>query len=130
MIFDLYETEEKKIESRSYFPYRRVFSEALGAVCKSLGKRIPKRSAGILAEQLPKWPPFPEANLSLQRLASKYQLGILSNVDNDLLSGTLQSFPVSFDIIVTAEKIKSYKPNPNIGLRPGLSRRTRLASCG
>jgi 2-haloalkanoic acid dehalogenase type II len=112
LVFDLYEKEEKKIESGSYVPYRSVLAEALSATGRSMGKTIPEESARILAEQLPKWLPFPDTNPSLQRLASRYRLGILSNVDNDLLSGTLQNFPVSFDILVTAEKIRSYKPKP------------------
>jgi FMN phosphatase YigB (HAD superfamily) len=37
-------------------------------------------------------------------------LGILSNVDNDLLAGTLKQFTVPFDLVVAAERVKSYKP--------------------
>ena len=37
-------------------------------------------------------------------------LGILSNVDDDLLSATRQHFTVDFDIIITAQQVSSYKP--------------------
>lgn len=111
-IFDLYKEEEKQIELRSYRPYRQVLTQALSTAARDLGKKIPKESASILAEQLPQWRPFPDANPALERLAKKYKLGILSNVDNDLLSGTLKNFTVAFDILVTAEKVRSYKPRP------------------
>ncbi len=39
-----------------------------------------------------------------------YQLGILSNIDEDLLAQTQEHFTVEFDLIVTAERVRSYKP--------------------
>jgi 2-haloalkanoic acid dehalogenase type II len=112
LIFDLYEEEEKRIEKFSYRPYRRVLAEALSTAANKIGKRTSEVSYDILADQLPKWRPFPDTNPALQRLAMKYKLGILSNVDNDLLSGTLKNFVVSFDFLVTAENVRSYKPRP------------------
>ena len=40
----------------------------------------------------------------------RYALGILSNVDDDLLAGTLRRLTVDFELIVTAEQVRSYKP--------------------
>jgi len=37
-------------------------------------------------------------------------VGILSNVDNDLLVGTIKHFTIHFEIKVTAENVRSYKP--------------------
>src|SRR6266571_773936 len=39
-----------------------------------------------------------------------YRLGILSNVDNNSLSGTLGQFFVPFDVLLTAQDVGSYKP--------------------
>ena len=39
-----------------------------------------------------------------------FSLGILSNVDDALLDATRQHFPVHFDVLVTAEQVRSYKP--------------------
>jgi len=110
-VFDLYEEEEKRIESlKPYKSYRTVLSEAASAAARRLGKNIPKELSTLLAEQLPGWDPFPDTNPALERLASKYKLGILSNVDNDLLTGTLKHFNIPFDLVVTAERVRSYKP--------------------
>ncbi len=66
---------------------------------------------GFLAESLPLWIPFPDTNAALERLfRAGYQLGILSNVDDDLLAGTRKHFTVPFDLIVTAQQVGSYKP--------------------
>lgn len=40
------------------------------------------------------------------------RLGILSNVDDDLLDGTRRQLEVPFDPVVTAAQVRSYKPAP------------------
>jgi 2-haloalkanoic acid dehalogenase type II len=109
-IFELYQEEEKRIERLSYRPYRRVLAEALTAAADKIGKPIPVDASDLLAERLPTWLPFPDTNPALEILAQTNRLGILSNVDNDLLEGTLRQFTVPFDVIVTAEQVRSYKP--------------------
>jgi 2-haloalkanoic acid dehalogenase type II len=110
-VFDLYEEEEKRIEAlQPYRSYRTVLSEAASTAARRFGKFIPKELSTILAEQLPRWDPFPDTNPALERLTRKYRLGILSNVDDDLLTGTLKHFTIPFDFVVTAERVKSYKP--------------------
>ena len=71
---------------------------------------LPESKASFLAEDLPKWIPFPDTNPALATLAKEHKLGILSNVDNDLLSRTLNHFGTRFDILVTAQNVGSYKP--------------------
>jgi len=39
-----------------------------------------------------------------------HRLGILSNVDDELLAATRRHLTVSFDLVVTAEQVRSYKP--------------------
>ena len=43
-----------------------------------------------------------------------YRLGILSNVDDDLLAGSRRHFTATFDptLIITAQQVRSYKPAP------------------
>jgi 2-haloalkanoic acid dehalogenase type II len=59
---------------------------------------------------LPTWRPFPDTNPALEKLARNHKLGILSNVDDDLLEGTLKHLTIPFDILITAERVRSYKP--------------------
>jgi len=110
-LFELYQEEEKKIERQMpYRKYREVLAMAASAAARRFGKNIPEKQSSTLAEQLPNWEPFPDTNPALERLATEYTLGILSNVDDDLLTGTLKHFTAPFDLIVTAERVRSYKP--------------------
>jgi len=59
---------------------------------------------------LPGWPAFGDTNEALRRLKSKYRLGVLSNIDSDLFAGTVKTFDVDFDFVITAQDVQSYKP--------------------
>ncbi len=110
-LFDLYQEEEKRIEGEMpYRKYREVLALAASSAARKFGRNIPEKLSSILAEQLPSWSPFPDTNPALERLATEYTLGILSNIDDDLLAGTLKHLTVPFDLVVTAERVRSYKP--------------------
>ena len=110
-IFDAYEKIEAQVEAERYRSYRAVLTESTRRVARQLGWALPEARAGFLAESLPFWIPFPDTNAALERLfRAGYQLGILSNVDDDLLAGTRKHFTVPFDLIVTAQQVGSYKP--------------------
>ena len=109
----LYETEEARIENEQpHRLYREVLSETTEAIARKIGWNLPDADASFLAEALPRWTPFPDTNPALERLARKYALGILSNVDDNLLARTLKHLKPRFEILVTAENVKSYKPKP------------------
>lgn len=105
-----YSAEEPKVESRAYLSYREVLTETARLVGSRLGWNISSERASFLARSLPEWKPFADTNVALERLARKFKLGILSNIDDDLLTGTRRHFTVQFDLIVTAQQVRSYKP--------------------
>lgn len=109
-IIAAYSAEEPKVESESYLSYREVLRETARLVGSRLGWNISSERAGFLARSLPEWKPFADTNAALERLARKFQLGILSNIDDDLLAGTRRHFTIQFDLIVTAQQVRSYKP--------------------
>ena len=109
-IITAYGIEEPGVESEAYRSYRDVLSETACRVATRLGWALARERASFLANSLQDWKPFPDANPALERLARRFQLGILSNVDDDLLTGTRLHFTVRFDLIVTAQQVKSYKP--------------------
>jgi 2-haloacid dehalogenase/putative hydrolase of the HAD superfamily len=110
-VFDSYEKIEASVEAERYRSYRDVLTESTRRVARQLGWALPEARAGFLAESLPFWIPFTDTNAALERLfRAGYQLGILSNVDDDLLAGTRKHFTVPFDLIVTAQQVGSYKP--------------------
>ncbi|HYP26644.1 MAG TPA: HAD family hydrolase [Blastocatellia bacterium] len=109
-IIEAYMEAEASVESGPYVPYREVLARSAVRVAERLGWDLRPERARFLPDSLPDWQPFPDTNAALERLARRHRLGILSNVDDELLGGTLRHLRVSFDLIVTAEQVKSYKP--------------------
>lgn len=105
-----YHATEHVVEQH-YRPYREVLAETATRVAHALGWTLTRERAGFLAASLPSWKPFPKTNAALKRLRDAgISLGILSNIDDDLLAETRKHFDVDFDLIVTAQQVRSYKP--------------------
>jgi 2-haloalkanoic acid dehalogenase type II len=98
-------------EAGSYRLYRDVLASSAVCAAAQLGWELPMDRGGFLAASLPHWAPFPDTNAALARLSTRYLLGLLSNVDDDLLAATRRHFPVDWDLVVTAEQVRSYKPS-------------------
>ena len=100
-------------EAEAYRSYREILTEAAMRAGAHLGWTLGRARAAFFPESLPAWKPFPDTNDALERLSDAgYALGILSNVDEDLLAGTRRHLAVSFSLLVTAQQVRSYKPNP------------------
>lgn len=109
-LFRAYVPTETAMEVGPYQSYRQILSAVTERVAEQFGVELPAEPAGLLAEKLPDWPPFPDTNEALTRLQQRYRLGVLSNVDRDLFAGTARYFDVTFDFVVTAEDVRAYKP--------------------
>jgi 2-haloacid dehalogenase/putative hydrolase of the HAD superfamily len=108
-----YAAAEPAVERERYLFYRDVLTESALRVAQALRWSLSPERARFLAKSLPNWTPFADTNPALERLrAAGYRLGILSNVDDDLLAATRRHFTVDFDLIITAEQVHSYKPAP------------------
>src|SRR5207245_1203667 len=128
-----YHEVEPDVEASRYRPYREVLSETALSVAGQLGWKLSKDRATFLADSLPDWRPFPDVNPALVELVGAgNRLGILSNVDDDLLGETRRHFPVAFDVIVTAQQVRSDRHRfparqlqPDAAGRPQCDRRER-----
>jgi 2-haloalkanoic acid dehalogenase type II len=106
-----YASIEPDVERERFQLYRDILTETATRVAGAVGWPITARQAAFLPASLASWKPFPDTNPALERLrAAGYELGILSNTDEDLLSATRRHFTVEFDLIVTAQQVRSYKP--------------------
>jgi 2-haloacid dehalogenase/putative hydrolase of the HAD superfamily len=100
-------------EAGEYRSYREILTEAAMRAGGHLGWTLSRARAAFFPESLPNWKPFPDTNDALERLSNAgYALGILSNVDDDLLAGTRRHLAVHFSLLVTAQQVRSYKPAP------------------
>ncbi|MDP9360642.1 MAG: HAD family hydrolase [Acidobacteriota bacterium] len=106
-----YANTERRVEWEGYRSYREVLQQTATRVANALGWPLAYEAAGFLGESLPSWQPFPDTNPALERLAAAgYRLGILSNIDDDLIAATRKHFHVGFDLVITAQQVRSYKP--------------------
>ena len=108
-----YELIEPIVEREHFRPYKDVLTDAAARVAHALGWPLDFERGTFLVSSLAMWKPFPDTNAALERLrGAGYKLGILSNVDDDLLTATRRRFTVDFDLIITAQQVRSYKPAP------------------
>jgi 2-haloacid dehalogenase/putative hydrolase of the HAD superfamily len=107
----IYNEVEPQIQAAGFRPYRAVLAETAQRVAEYVGWEMSAEAAREFAASLPNWPPFADTDAALSQLAAAgYTLGILSNVDDDLLEGTLRHFSAPIELIVTAQQVRSYKP--------------------
>jgi 2-haloacid dehalogenase len=102
----------REIEGGSYELYAEVLRRTAIEVAKRLDWALEPSRSGFLPDSVQRWKPFRETNIQLAKLAKKYQLGLLSNVDDKLLGQTRRHIPTDFDLVVTAQQVRSYKPDP------------------
>jgi len=108
---EVYAEQEVQVEKEGFRKYREVLTEAARRTARRLGWEVAPERAAFLPRSLPFWQPFPDTNAALERLAAEgIRLGILSNVDEDLIAATRRHFTVPFELVVTAESVRSYKP--------------------
>ena len=93
--------------------YRDVLAETLRRVGTDLGFEPSAQECETFGASVEGWPAFDDSAEALRRLASRFELVILSNVDDDLFAASAAKLPgVSFAHVVTAQQVGSYKPKP------------------
>ncbi len=102
---------EMEVEAEGYRRYREVLTIVAERLARRFRANITRERAAQLVELLADWKPFADSNEALARLKDRFRLGVLSNVDRDLFARTSRHFTTSFDFVVTAEDVGSYKPS-------------------
>lgn len=110
-LLNLYAEIEAQLESGPYMVYRAILGRAAQEIGRRLGVAINAGDAQRFAESLRIWKPFPDTVDALQRLAKRYKLAIISNIDDDLFADTQRLLKTSFEFVVTAQQVRSYKPS-------------------
>jgi len=109
-VLDAYETAEKRQEG-DYKRYREVLAGTAADLAREFGMKADPKALARFAASVPEWPAFPDTAEALRALGRKgHKRYILSNVDKDLLEGTIARSGLSVDGFVTAEECRSYKP--------------------
>lgn len=103
---------EKEIEAGPFLPYVEVLARSLTEAAAQVGATVAPGEARGFAQSVRTWSPFPDTAAALERLRTRSRLAIVSNVDTDLLMDSMRLIGVPFDVWVTAEQVRSYKPRP------------------
>jgi 2-haloacid dehalogenase len=111
-LIPLFLETQAEIMAGSYELYAEVLRRTALRVAEELGWELEPVRSSFLPNSIPSWPPFRDTNALLERLKKKYQIGLIANIDDKLLGATRRHFRVDFDLVVTAQQVRSYKPDP------------------
>ncbi|HVR31101.1 MAG TPA: haloacid dehalogenase type II [Acidimicrobiia bacterium] len=92
--------------------YPAVLAAAHRGVAEEFGLETNPELDAAFGASVPAWPAFADTAESLRFLSTRYQLVILSNIDNASFAASNRKLGVDFDAVYTAEDIGSYKPDP------------------
>lgn len=112
-LLESYGDAEAEVErSNPGMLYPQVIAESVARAGNAHGTDVPPELGLEIGTSVPDWPAFPDSAEALERLSQRYKLIILSNVDRTSFAGSNKRLGVTFDAILTAEDIRSYKPDP------------------
>ena len=99
---------------RPFRLYRKVLSETLLLAARDIGLELTKSQTASIAGHWGSLPVFADVEESLAglRLAG-CEIAVLTNCDDDLFKQTERRFREPFDLVVTAERVRDYKPAHN-----------------
>lgn len=109
-LLELFGRFEPVAESGPFRPYREVLQDVARMFGDAYSVEVDDIEAAAFASSVGLWPPFPDSTEALRALASRYRLAIVSNVDDDLFEASAARLGVTFDEVVTAQQVGSYKP--------------------
>jgi 2-haloacid dehalogenase len=113
MLLGAYHRAESVLEAQArWHPYREILIDGLAWAARRTGVALPPAADKALVDAWPDMPVFPDVAEALSMLASSgWRLAVLTNCDEDLFAATSGKLPVPFEVVVTAEQVRSYKPD-------------------
>ena len=110
---ELFAEFESELENskNDYIRYREILQKVVQKIGQRVNFEPTATEINSLVDSLKSWQPFPDTVAALSALKQKYKLAVISNIDDDLFAGTAKHLNVEFDWLITAEKVRSYKPS-------------------
>jgi 2-haloacid dehalogenase len=110
-LLEVYARAEASVESGPYLRYREVLARCLREVCRHYAVEPGDAEAAAFGASVGDWPAFPDSTAALDRLKTRFRLGVITNCDDDLFAASNRRLGVAFEWVVTAESVGSYKPD-------------------
>ena len=111
-LLEAYAREEAALEAGPYQGYREILTEAARGVTTGFGGAVEEAELERFGGSGGDWPAFADSVEALRRLHDRYRLGVITNCDDDLFAASNRRLGGTFDWVVTAQQVGSYKPDP------------------
>lgn len=102
---------QAEVMAGSYELYAEVLRRTVIKVAGEIGWEIEPSRAQFLPDSVAYWTPFRESNAAMDRLGKKFNIGIISNIDDKMLGISRRHLRTELDLVVTAQQVRSYKPD-------------------
>ena len=109
-LLEAYGAEEASLETGAWRPYREIVREATTAVCRRYANEPTDDERRRFEVSVTRWPAFADSAPALAQLAQRFEMGVLTNCDEDLFAASSELLGNPFDWVVTAEQVRAYKP--------------------
>ena len=110
-LLEAFAREEAAVEAGPYVRYREVLARAARGVAAGSGVTPTDAELAAFGGSVGDWPAFDDSADALRRLAGRFRLGVITNCDDDLFAASNRRLGVTFDWIITAQQVGSYKPS-------------------
>ena len=94
-----------------YKNYREVLGLTLRLMATELDLAVSPDQEAQFGASVLNWPAFPDSHDALSSLQKKYKLVVITNCDDDLFAASADRLGITFDEVITAAQVGSYKPN-------------------
>jgi len=103
--------------ARAFKTVAELTAEALAAAYRQHGlERDPWPGTEIWLRCLRAVEPFPEVGATLQALAGRFALAMISDTDDDIIAPALKRIKGPFRFVLTSEQVRAYKQDPRATL--------------
>jgi 2-haloacid dehalogenase len=119
-LYDVWDAANKASQRdlSTWVPFAEHCRRALAVAYADLGvARDPDADTGPLLDSVADWPLWPDVAAGLPALAASVRVGVLSNVDDAVFARTRVAPLVDDADVLTSERLRAYKPAPDIYLR-------------
>jgi 2-haloacid dehalogenase len=113
-LLEFFGRAEAELQAGPYRSYRDVLRGVLRLLGERLAFHPDAETLAAFADSVGEWLPFPDAVRALKSLAGRFQLVVVSNIDDDLFDLTQARLGINFDAVITAAQVKAYKPDPRV----------------
>lgn len=110
--FQAWERAQRARIQQEYARYRDITRECFLEVAGVQGLPLGAAEAQAFADSIATWKPFTDVPAALAKLKRRLKLGIISNIDDDILAASVRQMGVEFELLQTAQQARAYKPSP------------------